>query len=285
VGKAGLPDDQVSACVASLKTITGTATQEGPCFLTLVTFARIACFTYFLPFGFPRVLENRWKPRERHPDGFRISGNANTIVDDLLRETVKRIFFLSPAHSGGKRAAVLVSSRGTFELARQVQIGAASLGEVFAYCSGLYFRGKLAYARHFAEPPEGIPGVQIITPSRGVVAAETLIGASDLCEFADVPVDTEEPRFTGPLKDSVQSMTGIDSSEVILLGSVATGKYADTLLPILGERLLFPADFAGRGDMSRGALLLRCVATNKELPYMPLARARGIHSGSVGRRK
>ena len=180
---------------------------------------------------------------------------------------------------------MLVSSRGTFELARQVQIGAASLGEVFAYCSGLYFRGKLAYARHFAEPPEGIPGVQIITPSRGVVAAETLIGASDLCEFADVPVDTEEPRFTGPLKDSVQSMTGIDSSEVILLGSVATGKYADTLLPILGERLLFPADFAGRGDMSRGALLLRCVATNKELPYMPLARARGIHSGSVGRRK
>ena len=136
---------------------------------------------------------------------------------------MKRIFFLSPAHSGGKRAARLMRSRGTFELARQLQFGSASLGEVFAFCSGLYFRGKLAYARHFAEPPEGIPGVQIITPSRGVVAAETLVGASDLCEFAGVPVDTEEPRFTGPLKHSVRSLTGIDSSEVILLGSIATG--------------------------------------------------------------
>jgi hypothetical protein len=187
---------------------------------------------------------------------------------------MKRIFFLSPAHSGGKRAARLMRSRGTFELARQLQFGSASLGEVFAFCSGLYFRGKLAYARHFAEPPEGIPGVQIITPSRGVVAAETLVGASDLCEFAGVPVDTDEPRFTGPFKHSVRSLTGIDSSEVILLGSIATGKYVDTLLPILGERLLFPADFAGRGDMSRGALLLRCVATNTELPYVPIARAR-----------
>jgi len=192
---------------------------------------------------------------------------------------MKRIFFLSPAHSGGKRAALLVGSRGGFELARQVQIGAASLGDVFAFCSGLYFRGKLAYARHFAAPPEGIPGVHIITPSRGVIAAETLIGASDLCEFAAVPVDSNEPRFTGPLKHSVQSIAAIASSEVILLGSVATGKYADTLLPILGERLLFPVDFAGRGDMSRGALLLRCVAANEELPYMPLARARARSPG------
>ena len=186
---------------------------------------------------------------------------------------MKRIFFLSPAHSGGKRAAMLMSPRGTFQLARQVQIGAASLGEVFAFCSGLYFKGKLAYARHFAKPPEGISGVQIITPSRGVIAAETLIGGADLSEFAEVPVATDEPRFTGPLKRSVESIPGIDSSEVILLGSVATGKYADTLLPLLGERLLFPVDFIGRGDMSRGSLLLRSVATNKELPYMPMVRA------------
>jgi hypothetical protein len=62
---------------------------------------------------------------------------------------MKRIFFLSPAHSGGKRAAMLTRPGATFELARQVQIGAASLGDVFAFCSGLYFRGKLAYARRF----------------------------------------------------------------------------------------------------------------------------------------
>jgi len=192
---------------------------------------------------------------------------------------MKRIFFLSPAHSGGKRAGILISSKGNFELARQVQAGAASLGDIFAFCSGLYFRGKLAYARHFADPPEGVAGVQIITPSRGVIGAETPIGVSDLSEFAEVPVATDEPRFTGPLTHSVQSLPGIDSTEVILLGSVATGKYSDTLFPILGERLLFPADFVGRGDMSRGALLLRCVAANRELPYISIARAR---VGSTG---
>jgi hypothetical protein len=183
---------------------------------------------------------------------------------------MKRIFLLSPAHSGGKRAAMLTRPEATFELARQVQIGAASLGEVFAFCSGLYFRGKLAYASHFAEPPEGISGAQVITPSRGLVAAETLIGLRDLFEFAEIPVHPKELRFTDPLKRSVQAMSALASSEVILLGSVATGKYTETLLPILGQRLLFPADFAGRGDMSRGALLLRSVAAGKELRYVPV---------------
>ena len=181
---------------------------------------------------------------------------------------MKRIYFLSPAHSGGKRAALLTRPEASFELARQLQIGAASLGDVFAFCSGLYFRGKLAYARHFAEPPEGIPGVQIITASRGLIAAETLIGTRDLSEFAKVPVETKESRFTGPLKESIQAMSQFGSFEVILLGSIATGKYTDTLLPILGERLLFPADFAGRGDMSRGALMLRCVQDRRELQYV-----------------
>jgi hypothetical protein len=185
---------------------------------------------------------------------------------------MKRIYFLSPAHSGGKRAALLTRPEASFELARQLQIGAASLGDVFAFCSGLYFRGKLVYARHFAEPPEGVPGVQIITASRGLIAAETLIGTRDLSEFAKVPVDTKESRFTGPLKESIQAMSHFGSFEVILLGSIATGKYTDTLLPILGERLLFPADFASRGDMSRGALLLRSVATNQQLRYVPVIR-------------
>src|SRR6202035_4104627 len=92
--------------------------------------------------------------------------------------------------------------------------------------------------------------------------------------FAGVPVHPKEPRFTDPLKQSLQAMSALDSSEVILLGSVATGKYTQTLLPILGERLLFPADFAGRGDMSRGALLLRSVAANQELHYVSVTRTR-----------
>lgn len=165
---------------------------------------------------------------------------------------------------------MLTRPGANFELARQVQIGAARLGDVFAFCSGLYFRGKLTYANRFAEPTEGVSKVQIITSSRGLVAAETLIGIGDLSEFSEVPVHTKEPRFTDPLKRSIEEMTTLGSSEVILLGSVASGKYTDTLLPILGERLLFPEDFAGRGDMSRGALLLRSVAEGKELHYVPI---------------
>jgi hypothetical protein len=184
---------------------------------------------------------------------------------------MKRIFFLSPARCGGKRAAMLTRSEASFELARQLRLRAANLGEVFAFCSGLYFRGKLAYAHQFARPPEGISGVMIITPSRGLVAAETLIGLSELSEFASIPVEAGEPRFTAPLKQAIQTMSAFEASEIVLLGSVATGKYTDTLLPLLGERLLFPADFAGRGDMSRGALLLRSVAANQELRYVSVS--------------
>ena len=87
-----------------------------------------------------------------------------------------RVFLLSPAHSGGKRAAMLTRPGANFELARQVQIGAATLGDVFTFCSGLYFRGKLTYARQFAAPPLGVPGVLLITPSRGLLRPETLVG-------------------------------------------------------------------------------------------------------------
>lgn len=187
---------------------------------------------------------------------------------------MSRVFLLSPAHSGGKRAALLTRPGATFELARQVEIGAAGLGDVFAFCSGLYFRGKLAYAHHFAAPPPGVCGVQIITPSRGLVAPGLLVGAKDLAEFAEVPVDSQEPRFTRPLEIAARALADSPAAEVILLGSVATGKYLDTLQPIFGDRLLFPVAFSGRGDMSRGALLLRSIATGQELDYGPVPCAR-----------
>jgi len=65
----------------------------------------------------------------------------------------------------------------------------------------------------------------------------------------------------------------IGDCEVVLLGSIASPKYVDALLQIFGPRLLFPADFVGRGDMSRGGLLLRHAAANVELPYVPVAGA------------
>jgi hypothetical protein len=186
---------------------------------------------------------------------------------------VNRIFLLSPAHSGGSRAALLLRPGASFELARQLQIRDTTLGAVFAFCSGLYFRGKLAYARRFAQPPEGIPGVQIITSNRGLVGADEAIGPEDLREFGDTPIDAAEPRFCGPLGKSAAALAALASTEIVLLGSIATGKYVDVLLPILGERLFFPAEFIGRGDMSRGGLMLRCAANGHELEYIPVAGA------------
>ena len=71
---------------------------------------------------------------------------------------------------------------------------------------------------------------------------------------------------------------------MVLLGSIATGKYVDVLLDVVGERLLFPAEFVGRGDMSRGALLLRAARTDAELIYATVAGTvrRGPRAGKVG---
>lgn len=168
---------------------------------------------------------------------------------------------------------MLTRPGASFELARQVQIQAATLADVFTFCSGLYFRGKRLYADHFANPPPGVAGMLLITPSRGLVHPETVVGPADLAEFAAVSVDSREPRFTAPLQKSAEILATAGTFQVVLLGSVATGKYLDTLLPIFGERLAFPSEFAGRGDMSRGALLLRSAAADKELLYGPVPRA------------
>jgi hypothetical protein len=67
-----------------------------------------------------------------------------------------RIFLLSPANCGGTRAKQVLSPRATFPLAEQLRgKSGAALGDVFAFVSGLYFRGKLTYASRFAAPPGG----------------------------------------------------------------------------------------------------------------------------------
>ncbi len=185
---------------------------------------------------------------------------------------MNRVFLLSPARAGGRRARILAGGQATFELARLTQAGEATLGDVFAFCSGLYFRGKLSYAKTFARPPAGIPGVQVITPSRGLLPADWRIGVADLGEFASVEVSAVHPGFADPLRRTAEPLAA-SGCEVVLLGSIATGKYADCLLPILGNRLVFPSAFVGRGDMSRGGLLLRCSTGGEELSYVPLLGA------------
>ena len=184
-----------------------------------------------------------------------------------------RIFLLSPAHCGGKRAQLLLNQRAAFPLAVRLRSADATLGEAFSFLSGLYFRGKLAYANRFAFPPTGKTGVQVITTDRGLLPAESEIGIEDLRTFGTVDISSDQPRYRLPLVRDAEALGGVENVEVVLLGSVATGKYVDILLEALGERLLFPADFVGRGDMSRGALLLQAVRNEAELGYQPVAGA------------
>ena len=187
-----------------------------------------------------------------------------------------RIFLLSPANCGGLRARMVLRPGATFDLARRVRArGGAPLGEVFSFMSGLYFRGKLAYARAFAEPPSGLPGVLVITTNEGLVEADEPITARRLRGYATGDIDAENPAYRRPLlRDARRLARGVtDGCEIVLLGSVASGKYVDVLEQACGERLRFPLEFVGRGDMSRGGLMLRCAAARRELTYVPLAGA------------
>ncbi len=187
--------------------------------------------------------------------------------------SASRTFLLSPAYAGGRRAQMLLSERAQFALAQRLRgREPVSLGEVFTFLSGLYFRGKLAYANAFA--PD-FSRVLVITPTRGLLPAATTVTLADLREFAEVDIAADDPRYRRPLERDlrrlVKQMTA--PSDVVLLGSIATGKYVEVMLEILQERLRFPADFVGRGDMSRGGLLLRCAVDRTELPYIPVQGA------------
>ena len=187
-----------------------------------------------------------------------------------------RVFLLSPAYAGGRRAQMIMSERAQFDLARRLRGNRPpSLGEVFTFLSGLYFRGKLAYANAFAPARRQRSSVLVITPTRGLVPAAQSITLADLREFAEVDIHENDPRYRAPLERDVQRLAKKlpPDSGIVLLGSIATAKYVDVLLEHFGQQLCFPADFVGRGDMSRGGLLLRCAVDRCELSYIPVAGA------------
>jgi hypothetical protein len=188
-----------------------------------------------------------------------------------------RIFLLSPAQCNGLRARALLSPRADFPLARRLRAAeGAPIGEVFAFLSGLYFRGKLAYAWAFAAPPAGLAGgVFVITPTAGLQPAQAPVTRETVQRFARVDIARGGPRFRRPLLADARALAaGLGpADQVVLLGSIASPKYVDVLAAVFGERLCFPPDFVGRGDMSRGGLLLRCVTEGRELPYAPVAGA------------
>jgi hypothetical protein len=192
-----------------------------------------------------------------------------------------RIFLLSPANCNGPRAKQILSPNAQFDLAVQLRSRrGAMLGDVFAFISGLYFRGKVTYAMRFAAPPESDNmivgcGVHVITPNAGLRAPDVYVTRKAVTAFAEGDVHHANVKYRRPLEKSARvllSEIGPDC-EVVLLGSIASPKYIDVLLAIFGDRLVFPIDFVGRGDMSRGGLLLRKAREGVELPYVPVRGA------------
>ena len=192
-----------------------------------------------------------------------------------MNSTRFRIFLLSPANAAGVRGRLVFQEEARFELAVRLRTASAPLGDVYSFISGLYFRGKLAYAQAFAAPPPGLAGAYVITAAGGLLTPETPVTLPRLRELAAVPIDAADARYRVPLERDARRLeqTAGAHCEIVLLGSIAEAKYVQPLEAIFGERLVFPADFVGRGDMSRGGLMLRCARSGAELRYLPIRGA------------
>ena len=198
-----------------------------------------------------------------------------------------KIFLLSPASLNGIRAKQLASPRASFETARRYRSPeGVPIAEAFAFMSALYFRGKIAYARRFAVPSPviGGEGIFVITPGYGLVPPDWALTEERMKRMKKIDVDVATRSYTKPLREHAElvarALEPEPEAEVILLGSIATGKYVDVLRPILGERLRFPALFAGLGDMSRGGLMLRAARLGRELEYTTLDAPRHRTGGT-----
>lgn len=183
-----------------------------------------------------------------------------------------RVFLLSPARAGGPRYEMLTREQARFDLAEKLRQSEATIGEVYTFISGLYFRGKMAYAEAFRAAQGRVPGALVIVPGAGLVPPETPVTIEQLRAISQIPVDEGNQEYRGALLEAARLLDqhAGPACEHVLLGSIASGKYTGPLLEVFGPRLLFPADFVGRGDMSRGGLMLRAAHSGTELSYIPV---------------
>lgn len=188
--------------------------------------------------------------------------------------TVQRVFLLSPAKVSGVRAGLLLNRKAPFALARTFHREGLPLADIFTFASGLYFRGKITYARRFVREDQG-ELIRVITTNTGLLDPLTHVTPAALRAFGKVDIHEDDPRYHKPLRRDAAALAQqlAPNGHAILLGSIATAKYRDVLLEAFGDRLVFPSDFIGRGDMSRGGLLLRAAREGIELPYIPVRGA------------
>jgi hypothetical protein len=160
----------------------------------------------------------------------------------------------------------------SFEVAARLHCGEATLGEVYSFISGLYFRGKVVYATAFAA---GITPTMVIVPGAGLVPLETRMTLEQIRTFGGVSIERDYDTYRAALLRDARLLEQAvaPTCSFILLGSIATSKYSAPLLEVFGERLMFPSEFVGRGDMSRGGLMLRAARAGVELEYSPVAGA------------
>ena len=179
---------------------------------------------------------------------------------------LRRVFLLSPAKVSGARAGLLLNPLAPFALAREFRQHGLTLAEIFTFASGLYFRGKITYARRFAGSRDLI---RVITSNAGLLDPLTRFNPDGLRAFGEVEIHQDNPGYHLPLRRDATALARElpATGTAVLLGSIATAKYRDVLLEAFGSRLVFPGDFVGRGDMSRGGLLLRATREGVELPY------------------
>ena len=176
-----------------------------------------------------------------------------------------RVFLLSPANCRGRRAQQVLSPKATFPVAARLRTEGVPIGDLFAHMSGLYFRGKITYARKFGR-------AFVITPDQGLVPAETTINSQVLVRFAGADIDLANSGYRAPLEQSARELAEAagDATAFVLLGSVASEKYVQVLSAIFGLASSFPLRCVGRRHGEAG-LCLRAAAAAQELEYIPVS--------------
>ena len=184
------------------------------------------------------------------------------------------IFLLSPADVSATRAKQMMSPRATFSAAIAYRSAeGVTIEDAFSFMSALYFRGKIAYAKRFAAPPDGVDGgVYVIAPGCGLVPPSWRITIETMKKLRKTEVEVKNRSYRQTLTSGAKALAAklTPDTRVVLLGSIATGKYVDLLWPVFGAQFAFPLSFVGIGDMSRGSIMLNAARSGVELEYSTL---------------